>query len=174
MPEGEALVEALMPELEKHFKPAFLGRVTIVPYLPLSQEALHGIAKLQIARIAERLAASHDARLEIDDAVEAAIVARCIAGPIGARAIEGVLSREILPMVSDLILDRSLDGKPIGTVRVALDANRRFTVEAGPAAAAAPVMPPFEQPAERPAACDRESGRDTEPADAEPVDLAQA
>src|SRR5947207_8505975 len=35
-PDAPALSEALMPELLKHFKPAFLGRVTLVPYLPLS------------------------------------------------------------------------------------------------------------------------------------------
>ena len=36
-PEPAALAEALMPELMKYFKPAFLGRVTLVPYFPLSR-----------------------------------------------------------------------------------------------------------------------------------------
>ena len=34
-PDAAALAEALMPELMKPFKPAFLGRVNLVPYFPL-------------------------------------------------------------------------------------------------------------------------------------------
>ncbi len=51
MPEGEALETMLLPELQKQFKPAFLGRTTILPFMPLSTEALAGIVQIQIERI---------------------------------------------------------------------------------------------------------------------------
>ncbi len=130
MPEGDALVEALQPELAKHFKPAFLGRVTIVPYLPLSEAVLLDIATIQIARIAERLREAHKAGLVVSDEVKHAIVSRCLAGSTGARAIEGVLSREILPLISDLILTRQLESAPLANMRVDLNPERGFVVSA--------------------------------------------
>ncbi len=126
MPEGDALVEALQPELAKHFKPAFLGRVTIVPYVPLSEAVLHDIALIQIERIASRLREAHKATLVVSAEVENAIVSRCLAGSIGARAIEGVLSREILPLISDLVLTRSLEGIALAELRIDWDPARGF------------------------------------------------
>ena len=40
MPSPEGLVKALKPELNKIFKPAFLGRLVIIPYFPVRDEAL--------------------------------------------------------------------------------------------------------------------------------------
>jgi type VI secretion system protein VasG len=40
MPDQEGLVKALKPELDKVFKPAFLGRTVIIPYFPVRDEAL--------------------------------------------------------------------------------------------------------------------------------------
>ncbi len=174
MPEGDALVEALQPELSKAFKPAFLGRVTIVPYLPLSEPVLHDIFKLQVARIAERLASAHGAALLLAPAVEDVIVARCLAGSIGARAIEGVLSREILPAISDVILDHALgDGAAIAAIHVDLDDARRISVRATLSSGTDDV--PSEQATVRPVDCDHH-GNDTRHGDLtpEPADLAQA
>ena len=174
MPEGDALVEALQPELSKVFKPAFLGRVTIVPYLPLSEPVLHDIFKLQIARIAERLMAAHGARLVVAPAVEDVIVARCLAGSIGARAIEGALSREILPAISDVILEHALgDGDVIAAIHVDLDDARRVSVRAD--LLHGTVNVPSEQATVRPVECDHH-GDDERHGDLtpEPADLAQA
>ena len=40
MPSTEGLVKALKPELDKMFKPAFLGRMVIIPYFPVRDENL--------------------------------------------------------------------------------------------------------------------------------------
>src|SRR4029077_5579687 len=50
-PDAAGLAEALRPELLKIFKPAFLGRVTLVPYFPLSDEIIRSIVELQLGRI---------------------------------------------------------------------------------------------------------------------------
>ena len=174
MPDGDALVQALQPELSKVFKPAFLGRVTIVPYLPLSEPVLHDIFKLQVARIAERLTAAHGARLVVGPSVEDAIVTRCLAGSIGARAIEGVLSREVLPAISDVILEHALgDGAAITAIHVDLDDARRISVRADLSTGTASV--PNEQATVRPVDCDHH-GDDSSHGDhiPEPADLAQA
>ncbi|MCX8253648.1 MAG: type VI secretion system ATPase TssH [Beijerinckiaceae bacterium] len=174
LPEGDALVEALQPELAKVFKPAFLGRVTIVPYLPLSEPVLHDIFKLQVARIAERLALAYGAQLVVAPGVEDAIVARCLAGSIGARAIEGVLSREVLPAISDVVLAHALgDGAAIAEIHVDLDDARRISVRATLSHGTASV--PSEQAAVRPADCDHQGDQSRSGGlTPEPVDLAQA
>ncbi|WP_082478720.1 type VI secretion system ATPase TssH [Methylobacterium sp. Leaf102] len=143
MPEGEALVEAIRPELLRHFKPAFLGRVTIVPYRPLTPEILARIARLQLERVRERAAASHGTRLVWDDGVEARIVARCLAADIGARAIEGTLTREILPALSDLILEHALDGRVPREIALGVASHGQFTASAdgAPAATAGAATP---------------------------------
>ena len=51
-PDAAGLAEALRPELAKYFKPAFLGRVTLVPYFPLSDAIIRQIVALQLGRIA--------------------------------------------------------------------------------------------------------------------------
>ncbi len=56
LPDAEGLAEALRPDLLKSFKPALLGRMTVVPYFPLGDEVIRGIIRLQLKRIGERLA----------------------------------------------------------------------------------------------------------------------
>ena len=54
-PDAAGLTEALRPELMHYFKPAFLGRVTLVPYFPLSPEVIRQIVVLQMKRIGRRV-----------------------------------------------------------------------------------------------------------------------
>ena len=51
----EGLVKALKPELDKVFKPAFLGRLVIIPYFPIRDEALKKIIVLKLGKIERRL-----------------------------------------------------------------------------------------------------------------------
>lgn len=145
MPEGDGLVEAIRPELLRHFKPAFLGRVTIVPFRPLSPGILARIARLQLERVGERMAEAHGARLTWNPAVEDALVARCLSADIGARAIEGALTREVLPALSDLVLAHALDGRAVPPIDLTVtDDGRLAAAPSGATAGAAspPVAPP--------------------------------
>ncbi|WP_288586897.1 type VI secretion system ATPase TssH [uncultured Methylobacterium sp.] len=146
MPEGEALVEAIRPELLRHFKPAFLGRVTIVPYRPLSPDILARIARLQLERVRERVAAAHGADLAWDPAVEDALVARCLTADIGARAIEGALTREVLPALSDLVLARALDGAAVPPIALTVTREGRFAAAPATGATAGAAPPPVAPP----------------------------
>jgi type VI secretion system protein VasG len=108
MPEASALADLVRPELLRHFRPAFLGRLTIVPYLPLGAAELRDIARLQLGAVIDRLFDAHRIELSVEPAVEERIVARSLAADIGARAIEGILNREILPLLSTFVLERVL------------------------------------------------------------------
>ncbi len=67
MPGPEGLVKALKPELNKIFKPAFLGRLVIIPYFPIRDEALKQIIVLKLAKIQRRLQENHKVALNFDD-----------------------------------------------------------------------------------------------------------
>jgi type VI secretion system protein VasG len=120
-PEPPALADALRPELLKSFKPAFLGRVTLVPYLPLSDTVLRGIVELQLGRIRDRVRDSYHAGFAWDPALVGAITARCTETGSGARAIDHILSRTLLPELSGRLLERMAEGNRVSGVTVGLD-----------------------------------------------------
>ena len=70
MPTPEGLVKALKPELNKIFKPAFLGRMVIVPYYPIRDEALKLIIRLKLGKIKRRLMENHGIELLYDDGAD--------------------------------------------------------------------------------------------------------
>ena len=125
-PDAAALAEALHPELLKIFKPAFLGRVTLVPYLPLSDAVIRQIAVLQLGRIGRRLRDAYRAEFDYAPELVDAITQRCTESSSGARAIEHILSRSLLPELSAAILGRLADGAAIGRVRAGIDASGSF------------------------------------------------
>uniref|UniRef100_UPI003DA038C1 hypothetical protein n=1 Tax=Xanthomonas oryzae TaxID=347 RepID=UPI003DA038C1 len=51
----------LRPILMRSFKPAFLGRLKVVPYYPISDDVLAQIIALKLGRIRERVATNHKA-----------------------------------------------------------------------------------------------------------------
>ena len=127
LPAPEALPEALQPELLRHFKPAFLGRATLVPYLPLAPDILARIVELNLTRIARRLREAYRADFHYGPEVVEAIAARCGEVHSGARNIEHILTRGLLPDLSALLLERLARGEPVAAARVALDPQGRFS-----------------------------------------------
>lgn len=119
MPTVEALAEALHPELLKTFKPAFLGRMTIVPYLPLKDTILRQISALKLAKIARRVREHHGATFTWTDAVLDHIVSRCTEVDSGARNVDKILTGAMLPQMSSEFLARMADG--VVTTRATVD-----------------------------------------------------
>jgi type VI secretion system protein VasG len=115
-PDAAGLGEALRPELARHFKPAFLGRVTVVPYLPLSRTTLLKIAALQVERIAERVRQSFGAQVEYREEVVRHVANEGVDAGAGARGIEAMLVRSLLPDLSAQILGRMADGRIVERV----------------------------------------------------------
>lgn len=54
-------MEKIRPALMKVFKPAFLGRLKVIPYYPIADDVLAGIIHLKLGRIQKRIAAQHKA-----------------------------------------------------------------------------------------------------------------
>jgi type VI secretion system protein VasG len=130
-PDAAALGEALGPELQKVFKPAFLGRVTLVPYLPLSDAVIRQIVELQLARIRRRVYDSYRAGFEYEPALIETIAARCTETASGARNIEKILSQTLLPELSAEVLARLAEGRPISRVQVGMNPAGSFCYNIG-------------------------------------------
>ncbi len=128
-PDARGLAEALHPELLNTFKPAFLGRVTILPYYPLSDEVMQKIVELQLGRIGRRIAENHRARFTYEPKLLAGIAGRCTEVETGARNVDHILTRTLLPDLSAEFLARMADDQPIGEVRVSMDADGAFHYE---------------------------------------------
>lgn len=105
-PDAATLTTALRPTLSRHFQPALLARMTIVPYVGLTQEALRIIAEQKLSSLARRLHGNNGMTLTWDEALPAALAARCTETETGARNIDAVLAGSILPALSRRILQR--------------------------------------------------------------------
>jgi type VI secretion system protein VasG len=125
-PDPAGLVEALRPELMKHFKPAFLGRTTLVPYFPLPADIIRQIITMQMDRIGQRIKQNYGAAFRYDNAVIDVIASRCTESASGARNVENILSRTLLPELSSEVLSGLAANTSIEEVTVVTDADGGF------------------------------------------------
>lgn len=123
----DALVDLVRPDLLTRFKPAFLGRLVTVPYLPLGAEEIGSIADLKLSRVAERFKDSHGVALSFDPAVAEAISARSGEVESGARAIDNVVTQNLLPVLADAILARMAEEESVTNATVSI-VSGRFSV----------------------------------------------
>jgi type VI secretion system protein VasG len=124
------LAAAIRPQLLRHFPAAFLGRVTVAPYLPLGEAELAAIARMKLDQLRERLAAGHGAELTWDRAVVAALIARATETESGARNLDAIIADTLAPQIAGLTLDRLTEGRAMRAVHVALDPDGGFALEA--------------------------------------------
>ena len=120
MPNTEGMVKALKPELDKVFKPAFLGRLMIVPYFPVRDEALKQIIRLKLGKIQRRLMETHKVALVYDDVLLNEVAARCTEVESGARNVDNILSNTMLPELSRQILTQLAGGESSNRVTVSV------------------------------------------------------
>jgi type VI secretion system protein VasG len=117
-PSIAGLTKALKDDLLQIFKPAFLGRLNVIPYLPLDDDKLAMISALQLQRIEQRLRQHYSAGFSYEQAVVDAIVSRCQDAGSGARTIHNILQNTLLPELSVLILQRSAQQQTIQQVQL--------------------------------------------------------
>jgi len=123
----EELVAVVKPELNRVFKPAFLGRLVTIPYFPIRDEALKKIINLKLAKIQRRLNETHRVQLSFSDELVDEIANRCTEVESGARNVDNILTNTLLPELSALMLARMAEGKPMESIRVGVAENGTFT-----------------------------------------------
>jgi type VI secretion system protein VasG len=120
--DSEALAHELRPELLKVFPAALLGRIVSIPYYPLSDKMLGGIARLHLDRIGARIRDNHDAGFLYDQGVVDHIVSMCNNDPdSGGRMIDNIITNTLLPALSREFLKRSLAKEELKEAKVTIE-----------------------------------------------------
>lgn len=126
-PSADGLAKALKPELNKIFKPAFMGRLVTVPYFPLRDEAMKQIVTLKLKKIQRRILENHKIELTYDPAVVAEVAKRCTEVESGARNVDNILTNTMLPDVSRYLLGRLAERQKPASIHVSVGENGAFT-----------------------------------------------
>jgi type VI secretion system protein VasG len=140
-PSDEGLVKALKPELDKVFKPAFLGRMVVIPYFPIRDENLKRIIRLKLAKIQRRLTETHRVAMTFDDALINQVAERCTEVESGARNVDNILTNTLLPEISRELLERMAAGDRLTAINVGVRPDGTFDYQVT-GAATAPVPEP--------------------------------
>ncbi|WP_329413593.1 type VI secretion system ATPase TssH [Acinetobacter indicus] len=103
-PSAEQLIEKLKPSLYKQFKPAFLGRMRIVPYYPLHDDLLVQIIQHKLGKITARLEQQYQTKVSYSDDLIELLLSRCTEVDSGARNVDNILNSSVLPALATEIL----------------------------------------------------------------------
>jgi type VI secretion system protein VasG len=126
-PSAEGLARALKPELNKLFKPAFMGRLVAVPYFPLRDDAMKTIVTLKLVKIQRRIRENHKIELTYAPEVVAEVAKRCTEVESGARNVDNILTNTMLPDISRYLLGRIADHQKPSAVYVSVADTGSFT-----------------------------------------------
>ena len=121
LPEPDSLKNTLDSELLKTFPAAFMGRLSVIPYYPLTTSSLRMIVDSQLRKVKTRLHENHNIELVFEGSVAQHIVDSCLSSDTGARLVIGYIEKNILPKLSVLILDSMSQSKLINKIIVKLD-----------------------------------------------------
>ena len=117
-PDPEGFLAAVFPELLKTFKPAFLGRTTIIPYYPLSDTVMKQIIRLKLGKVGQRIRDHYKATFAYTPELVEAIAGRCTEVDTGARNVDHILRKTLLPEMSSEFLARLAEGGAIAAVEI--------------------------------------------------------
>ena len=128
-PPMETLSTAIRPVLSKHFKPALLARMTVVPFFSLDKSAMKTIVELKLGKVKKTLKENNDMDMSYTKAVVDQITERCTEVETGARNIEYILNGNILPRLAQNILSHMTEGDMPSEVNLDVDKQGEFTIK---------------------------------------------
>jgi type VI secretion system protein VasG len=126
-PDPDTLLDNIRPHLLKHFKSAFMGRANTIAYYPLDDDNLMAIAAINMRKIEKRIVENYGAAFSYDEDVLINIVARCQESDTGARNIETILNRTLLPSLASECLNKMANDEEITKVHVGATEDGEFT-----------------------------------------------
>lgn len=125
------LTRIIRPEFDRVFRPALMGRIKLIPFLPVQGEVLESIIRLKMDRLIQRFVqtGTDNQSLSYQSEVVSYIASLCQVAQSGARDIDVVLGQEMLPVLAESLLStRSKLGKRLLVLhngRIVIKAARR-------------------------------------------------
>jgi type VI secretion system protein VasG len=126
LPTPEELDLKIRSQLVKAFKPAFLGRLKVIPFYPISDDVLVQIIHLKLSKIKQRIAINHQAEFVFDDQLVEAVLSRCTEVDSGARNVDNILNGTLLPEVAQTVLARMAEGKTFERLKMSAATTGKF------------------------------------------------
>ena len=121
-PTTEQLEEAIRPVLSKHFKPALLARMRVVPYYPVGGSVMRELVELKLQRLGERLR-SRKLSFSNSESLVDYLTDRCVQGESGARLIDHLIDLHVMPLIADQLLGAMAEGQRLSRVHATLREN---------------------------------------------------
>jgi type VI secretion system protein VasG len=118
LPSVDELDSLIRPQLVKVFKPAFLGRLQVIPFYPIDDIDLAEIIRLKLQRVVDRIATQHQIRLDYSESVIDTVLNRCTEVDSGARNVDSILNGSLLPELAQHLLTHMAEGKQIDRIKV--------------------------------------------------------
>jgi len=134
-PPAEEVAHQIRPALSKHFKPALLARMTIVPFAPVGMDVMKSIAEMKLAALAGRLRTSHRIETTFEPELVKELVRRCTESEAGARNVEHALRSSLMPAIARELLQKMTEGPLPRGLTVGLSPEGAWRVEFGTAPA---------------------------------------
>jgi len=125
-PGPDGLAKALKPELNKIFKPAFLGRMVLIPYMPVRDENLKQIIRLKLGKIQRRIQENHKIELTYDASLVDEVAKRCTEVESGARNVDNILTNTLLPDISRQLLSCMAAGEAMSRINISIGNDGAF------------------------------------------------
>ncbi|MGI9941398.1 type VI secretion system ATPase TssH [Vibrio alginolyticus] len=107
--DANIIAEAIRPTLNQHFKPALLARMSVLPFVPLSDEAMTEIIHHKLNKVSQRLQSHHKLSLSYEESLVEFVLGNCRLAETGARNIDAVINRQLLPQLSTQLLVHNKD-----------------------------------------------------------------
>lgn len=123
----QELISVITPALTSFLKPALLGRMNVIAYSNLKASALEKIVQIKLRFVEEQLR-EKGISFEIDSAVIDYVISQAHTVDTGARNIDMIINRDLLPKLSQVILQSSVDEKSIESLHMSIDKDQNINI----------------------------------------------
>jgi type VI secretion system protein VasG len=99
----------------------------VVPFYPLHRETMKGIVDMKLGKIARRMRAAHNMGFNFGDEVVERIAERCTQVDAGARNVDFIIDRNVLPEASRALIEKMVEEEQPEALTLGIDDEGRFT-----------------------------------------------
>jgi type VI secretion system protein VasG len=119
----------IQPELLQFFPQALLARMQVIPFLPLDRQALKQIVTLKLDKVAQRLQETHKMQMRCQPAVIEYLADLCQRPELGARHVDALIDRQLLPNVARTLLGFMVEDNIPDVLSLVMDENKQIACD---------------------------------------------
>ena len=119
----EKMKDLLMKEIERYFRPEFIGRLDdVIVFKPLNRSNLEGIVELELSKVTKRLV-ERGLQIEITTEAKEFLIDKGTNSDFGARPLRRAIEHNVEDPLSEEILRGSFKGKDLIRITLKTEAD---------------------------------------------------